>query len=219
MGYTTFGGVRPQGTRRKTPWGFENVGGVSQQQWDAGGGYNIPRVKAASMQALNEGAGSDAAERSAVGAFDAYDPTTAYNQFTAGSLAQTKSALADELKSLGDSEANQGRYQTGFYDEDRGEVARKVFGDHDARVANASLQVSGMQGQHLGQAADMATQLRNRYLGLVGDSYNRLYAEEQNKPRGGWLGNALGGVLGGVAGSVLGPVGSAVGAKLAKKFV
>lgn len=214
-----FGGTMPTRTVR-TPWGTtRQVGAYSDKDWNEQGGFNLARARNENLNILDQegsGAGSAGAERKVVGAYNAFDPGAAFQRYQAGALSQTQTALNEQLMKLAGDEGA-GRLHTGFYDEDQGEVARKIYGDYNDRMQQAALQTAGMQEQHLGNAAQMGMALRNRYLGLAGDAYNRLYDEQQNK-RGGGIGGILGGIAGIGVGSILGPLGSAVGSKLGAKI-
>ncbi len=186
--------------------------GMDRGDWDDDGGFNRDRFRYATTQALGRELGAGRREDDAYRAFTDFDPRAAFDEYTAGSLAETRSALADELEDLTGSAVGAGRANTGFFDRDRGEVVKELFDRHNARTSQAALQTAGMRQNQLGTALDFGAQARNRYLALLVGAYDPRTGEDN---AGGGLLGALGGVGGGVGGFFAGgPAGAAAGARI-----
>lgn len=107
----------------------------------------------------------------------AFDPSAAFNTFAAGATDQAGKSLALQLQKLAGSSVGAGRLDTGFYDQDQGDVVRQVYGDLNNTLASKALDVTGMEQQQDQYLANYGTERRNRYLDLLSGGLDRRYAE------------------------------------------
>lgn len=137
-----------------------------------------------------------------------FDATQGLNNYARGAWGSISEALGHELNDLGGSAVGAGRFNSGFYDEDRG----VLFNNATRQFSNA---VAGQSVNAQGQQIDAN---RDAY-SLAGDAYAqeqndaRDAAERKRRRRAG-IGEAIGGILGAAGGSFFGPGGAAAGAKL-----
>lgn len=144
-----------------------------------------------------------------IDAAENYDASAALDQTARGTWGGISEMLQRELRNLGGSAVRAGRFDSGFYDEDQGEVfntATRQFGD---ALARQSLDAEALE-------------MRSRETAMEGIAAQReeeenAFREEQERKRRrrGGIGSAIGGLLGGVGGFFVGgPAGAAAGAKL-----
>lgn len=152
-------------------------------------------------------------ETSGVQGLQDFDPGAAFKEYTEGATRGAKGYLGEELEKLAGTSSAQGRLNTGFYDQDQGELVRNVYGDLNNTIAGAALQTAGMEQSRRGQLLDYGADRTNRYLDLVSGNNDRLTAkrnaEAAKKKKGGILGGLVGGAIGFATG---GPAGAAAGA-------
>lgn len=147
-----------------------------------------------------------------------YDPGEAFQRYTTGAISRSNQQLSDRLEELAFDSAGAGRLNTGLFDRDRGDVARRVFQSQNEDFSDRALAVSGMeqeQGQFL---AGFGADANNRYLDVLYSNADQARADRQEAAqrkasKGGFL-KTLGSIAGGIGGSFLGPAGSAFGARL-----
>lgn len=146
-----------------------------------------------------------------------FDASEGLNDYARGAYATISDQLGEELKRLRGSAVGAGRLDTGFYDEDRGELVRSTQRDFSNALAQQALNA---QGQQLRNAEGLASfgqgQQRdaNDLLTSRREELENAYREEQERKRKG----GLGGFLGGVVGSVVPGIGSAIGGALGSKI-
>lgn len=201
--------------RRQTQAGWLDAApaGRDAGDWNERGGFNPERFQYDTMAQLGrERRHGVEAEQGAWNDYRAFDPRAAFEAYNEGALGETRNILAEELEALADQSAGTGRLRTGFYDRDRGDVARRVFDTHLDRTRQAALATAGMRQQQLAGALNYGQQARNRYLEFLAGAYDRMQGEEN---AGGGLFGALGGIAGGIGGFMLGgPAGAAAGSRI-----
>lgn len=142
-----------------------------------------------------------------------FDPTQAINRYAQGAWSQLKTGFDKNLQSLKGQAVGGGRLDTGFYDEDVGELYRGTVQDFSDDLARQSVAATGMEMQNnrmIGEFGDTQTE-RNLDLGvarreeLINDAREKAERKRKNK-RGiiGFLGGAAGGIIGGLTGGVPG---------------
>lgn len=126
------------------------------------------------MRALNrdERAGADMEDTAWEGMRD-FDPDAAFRTSAEGAMGDFRREMSDQLRDLTGSAVGAGRLNTGFFDEDRGEVATRLGGQFQDRLAQGAMQTAGMRQQQLGQMGQMAGQRQNRYLELLTGKMDR----------------------------------------------
>lgn len=154
-----------------------------------------------------------------------FDPTAAVNKYASGAWAAAKGGpggFDDTLARLKGEAAGGGRLNSGFYDQDVGDLYRKTVSDYSAGLDKTALDATRMQmvnNEAIGQFGQDETGL-NLELGsgraeqLINDAREKAARRRQRK-RG--IGGLIGGVAGGVGGFVLSggnPAGAFEGWKL-----
>ncbi len=152
-----------------------------------------------------------------------FDPSQAVNKYAQGAWSQTVNGVNGFNANLGKLRGNAvggGRLDTGFHDEDSGELYRSTVGDFGDRLSMTALDASRMQMQNnqaIGQFGSEQTE-RGLDLGvarreeLINNAREKAERKRKNK-RGiiGFLGGAGGAVIGGMFGGL---PGAALGAKI-----
>jgi hypothetical protein len=117
--------------------------------------------------------------------------------------------LGQQLEKLKGSSVGAGRFDSGYFDQDTGEVARQVYGDFTNNLAQQSLGAEHLTQDVRGRGTDL---LLGRSEQVQNDA--REEAARRRQKRSG-IGSAIGTVLGGAGGAFLGgPWGASVGAQL-----
>lgn len=138
-----------------------------------------------------------------------YDASAALDKYARGSFATVSQGLNQQLEKLRGSSVGAGRFDSGYFDQDTGEVARNVYGDFTNNLAQQSMNAENLTQNVRGRGEDL---LLARSEQVQNDS--REEAARRRQKRSG-IGSAIGSVLGGVGGAFLGgPWGASVGAQL-----
>jgi hypothetical protein len=148
-----------------------------------------------------------------------YDPQESFERSAGAARAGYREQLQRDLRDEEGAAVGAGRLDTGFYDEDRGEVMRRSDESFNRELAGMALNTEGLRLRNqegLGQYSQFAS---NRYLDLMAGGLDRAEAEaEAKRRRGGGFGRFLGTVAGGVGGFLVGgPAGAAAGAGVGNK--
>ncbi|HJX76243.1 MAG TPA: hypothetical protein VJ247_07780 [Gaiella sp.] len=191
-------------TRKRAPVNFNDRGALATEegnQYNDAAGYADRGNEAFLDQATN------------------FDANKSLNDYARGAFANVSAGLDQTLAKLKGGAVAAGRADSGFFDQDSGDVVRNVMSDFSNNLATHALDAAGLQQQNtaaLGQfgqsqqgtATDLLTARRE-------ELENKAREEEaaKKKKRSG-IGGAIGGVLGGVAGSIIPGVGTALGAGL-----
>jgi len=148
-----------------------------------------------------------ASEFGAIGANNAFDPRAAYQDFATGAINRGKGVLDQSLQRLAGSAAGAGRLDTGFYDLDKGDVVRNVWGDVNNTLSSAALQTAGMEQGQLQYNQNTAADRVSRSYDLLAGGWDQWRADRQRqdkldadrKKNSGWFGKLLGKTAGTVA--------------------
>ena len=155
-----------------------------------------------------------------------FDPSQAINKYAQGTWASMvggPGGFNDQLTRLKGNEVAGGRLDTGFYDEDVGQLYRSTVNDFSNDLARTAVQGAGMEMQNnqmIGQFGQNQQELGldlgvARRQELINDEREK--AERKRRNRRGIAG-AIGGVLGGVGGFIVGgPAGAAAGYGIGSK--
>lgn len=152
-----------------------------------------------------------------------FDPSEAVNKYATGTWNAMKSGpggFDESLASLKGKSVGSGRLDTGFFDQDSGDLYRSTVNDFGNSMSRTALDASRMQMQNneaIGQFGQDETGL-NLELGsgraeqLINDAREKAERRRQKK-RG--IGGLIGGVAGGIGGFALGgPAGAFEGYKI-----
>lgn len=147
-------------------------------------------------------------ERGIEGA-DAFDASKTLNTYAQGAWGSISDALSEQLRAEEDAQGNTGRFNSGFYDMDRGDIYKTGLRNFGNQIAMQAPAVARMQ-----MDADRETYDRTQSLYEHDENDYRDEQERKRKRRSG-IGSALGGLLGAGAGTLIGgPGGASIGAKL-----
>lgn len=176
--------------RRSGGGGDAATGGAGQ---DLGGAYN----EAIGQEKLGpRGPGYEGLMQQDIGA--------SYGKYMDGAASRYKEILGEENDKLTESAVGRGRLDTGFYDQDRGELAESVAGEFAAESSRAALQTAGMETDRLRSVAGIDESSRDRYLDLVVGGLDRAQAASNAKrAERASTRNSVIGVVGDIAGSVI----------------
>jgi hypothetical protein len=163
-----------------------------------------------------QGAGARSAEDSYLSADAEFDPRQALNEYARGASADFSRQLGDELGKLRDSSAGGGRLNSGFFDEDQGQVVTELGSRFQADLNRHALDTAGMRQRQIEGRGAYAQNANQDYHDMLAGQLDRETAREnaRRQQRGAVIGG-IAKVAGAAAGSVFGPVGAAAGAKLA----
>jgi hypothetical protein len=194
--------------------------------------FNSPSIKAALMEAARRKSQSAGAQlQTALGsnrsaadqATNAYldkatnfDAGESFKEFAGGAYGEFQTNLGKELKNLAGRSVGAGRLDTGFFDEDQGEVITSLGRDFQNTIAQGALQTAGLNQQNIAGLGNFGNERNDQYLSLLSGQLDREQAEKNAKrARKGALAGGLlkfaGAGIGFLAG---GPIGAGIGAKL-----
>lgn len=115
----------------------------------------------------NQGGYGDAATQAYLSRAGSFDPTTAINTYARGAWDQASTGMRDELRKLKGSAVGSGRLNTGFFDEDQGEVYKNTVADFNNRIAQTAVTGAGMQLQNNAGLANFASDRTNMFADLL----------------------------------------------------
>lgn len=143
-----------------------------------------------------------------------YDASAALNKYAQGAWGSVSAGLDKTLESLKGKAVGAGRFDSGFYDQDNGEVIRNVTNDFTNNLAQQSMNAEAQTQQVRGRGQDL---LLARSEQVQNDARDE--AERKRRQRSG-IGSAIGGVLGGIGGSFIGMpgIGATLGASVGGSF-
>lgn len=114
------------------------------------------------------------ASRSSTSLLDSYskramgfDPMKALTGYAQGAMASTQANMNDELTALKGSAVGAGRLDTGFFDQDSGDVVRRNMADFNSKIAQQSMNAAGLEEQNNEDIGRMGEQQRTDYYDLV----------------------------------------------------
>ncbi len=138
-----------------------------------------------------------------------YDGQAALDRYATGAYASVSEGLKRTLADTRGAAVGAGRFDSGYLDEDQGEVIRQTQSDFTNNLAQQSLNAAQMTNSVRGRGTDL---LLGRSEQVQNDA--REEAERRRRKRSG-IGSAIGTFLGGAAGAALGgPAGAAIGGRL-----
>jgi hypothetical protein len=177
--------------------------------------------RAGDQQIAQQTAYGDRATQDYLGAAENFDASKALNKYATGAWGSISTALGHQLDDLSGSAVGAGRFDSGFFDQDKGVVVNRALSQFSNDIAGQSMNAAGLQQRNtesLGSFANERTGMGNDLLAARSEQVQndaRAEAERQRKKKGGLLsgiGTAIGYGLGGpVGGAVGGAIGSYAG--------
>lgn len=110
-----------------------------------------------------------------------FDPASSYKEYAGGAFKDFQTQLGQQLRDLGGKSVGAGRFDSGFFNEDQGQVIRDVSSDFSNRLAQGALQTSGMRLGQLGQEGQYALGQSGMYNDLLSGQLDRDTARENAK--------------------------------------
>ncbi len=145
-----------------------------------------------------------------------FDARGSLEGFTRGAADQSRMKFRDDLRDLKGSSVRNGRLNTGFFDEDAGELALDSERNLNNLISQQSIQALGMQQTNDARLLGAGENQQQQYLDLLSGGLDREQAEKnrQEQRRSSMWGSLA--QLGGTAIGFLagGPLGAGIGGKL-----
>jgi len=185
---------------------------MGDTKWNTGNFKN--RITAALMGGQGYGADEADYEKRARG-FNAGQSVNDYAQGAWSNITDSVGGLKDILTKLKGSAVGAGRLDTGFYDEDQGQVVNRAMESLNADIAQQSVAATGLDLRNQEDLGSWAEGKRNTYLDLLSGATDRATADDNARRarRSGFWG-AIGTAAGAAAGSIVPGLGTVAGAKL-----
>lgn len=145
-------------------------------------------------------------------AFD-YDPTPAVNRYAQGAWGSISNRIGTQLRDLSGRAVGQGRFDSGFYDEDQGDIMLAGMEEFGNTMARTSMDAERMRLGEMGEGREMLMSRREELENVSREEQER----KRKKKKGLW--GAIGGALGAGAGAFFGQpgigyrIGSALGGR------
>lgn len=168
----------------------------------------------------SQGAYGDTATQAYLGRALAFDPTQAINTYAQGAWNQASANMNDTLTKLRGSAVGAGRLDTGFFDEDQGQVYRDTVNHFTDAVTQQAVNAAQMQLQNNNSLGSFAQDRTNMYADMLASRREQQINDERaaaaaKKKKKGGIGGLLGKVAGGIGGFLIGgPAGAATGYKI-----
>lgn len=149
-----------------------------------------------------------------------FDASKAVNTYARGAWGSISKALGHELTRLGGNAVGQGRFDSGFYDEDQGVVINNATDQFNDAIAQQSVTAAGMDLRNAEGLASFGSRARENASEMAASQREieeNAWREEQarKRRRRGGIASAIGQTIGGVGGFFLGgPAGAAAGARI-----
>lgn len=128
-----------------------------------------------------EGASSSAATSRYLTDSAAFDPGQAYKSWATGAFGDFQTGLTKNLRDLGGKAVGAGRFDSGFFDEDQGQLVRDMSSDFSNKLVQGSLTASGQRLSQLGQEGQFAEQQSQDYNELLAGELDRETAKSNAK--------------------------------------
>lgn len=186
--------------------------------------FNDPNALAAEQGNIYNTAGSygDTANSTFLSQAQSFDASKALNQYARGAFANVSQGLKSMLADDRGRQVGAGRFDSGFADEDAGNIYGRVMSDFTNNLSTQALGAAGMQqrntesiGQFGLQQQGMATDLLMSRREELENNAREEAERKRQKKRG--IGGAIGGVIGGVGGFIASG-GNPMGAYAGYKF-
>lgn len=185
-----------------------------QQYLNQKGEYNPTAFRNRFVQQLNPAQRvAESTEADYLRRARSYDPQASFERSANAARVGYRKQLQRDLRDEEGAAVGAGRLDTGFYDEDRGEVIRRSDESFNRELAGMALNTEGLRLRNqegLGQYGQFAS---NRYLDILTGGLDRAEAEaEARRKRGSFLGRLGRGIVGAAGGFVAGgPAGAVAG--------
>jgi hypothetical protein len=127
----------------------------------------------------------------------AFDPERALRQYGDAASASFQRELRRQLRDLAGSAVGAGRLNTGFYDEDQGQLVSDLASRYNEAFASRALEAAGMNLGRIQDIGRFGERSRNNYLDLIASQLDREEAA-RNARRRAWT-DAFGSSLGSAA--------------------
>lgn len=177
--------------------------------------------RAGDEQIARQSAYGERATQDYLGAAENFDASKALNKYATGAWGSISTALGNQLDDLSGQAVGAGRFDSGFFDQDKGVVVNRALSQFSNDIAGQSMNAAGLQQRNtesLGSFANDRTTMGNDLLTARSEQVQndaREEAERKRRKKGGLLsgiGTAIGYGLGGpVGGMVGGAIGSYAG--------
>lgn len=149
-----------------------------------------------------------------------FDASSALNEYARGAFANVSQGLKQSISNLSGAAVGQGRFDTGYRDEDTQGLYQRTMADFTNNLSTQALGAAGMQQRNteaIGQFGQNQQQMSTDLLMSRREELEnnaREEAERKRRKRSG-IGAAIGGVIGGVGGFLAGgPAGAYGGYKV-----
>lgn len=148
-----------------------------------------------------------------------FDASSAIKDYATGAWGSISEGLNQTLDRLKGESVGAGRFDSGFFDQDQGQVVNTATGQLANSVAQQAVTAAGMQQRNneaIGAFGAQQQGIGNDLLVSRREELENNYREEQERKRKrrSGIGGAIGGVLGGIGGFIAGgPAGAAGGYK------
>lgn len=206
-----------QTMRARRPGGAGGTGTPLAAAPDYSLAANTARSNTAMSSAGATGASAEAEGYSRTAAFD---PNAAIQRYAKGAwdtvMNDPVSGLKRSLSDLRGSAVGAGRLDTGFFDQDQGDVINNATRGFQNSLASTAVQGANMEQRNNAEILGYGTDKTNQYLDLLtaereqqtNDARDK--AERQRRKKRG-IGSLIGGAIGAVGGSFIPGVGTAAG--------
>jgi hypothetical protein len=149
-----------------------------------------------------------------------FDASQALNQYAQGAWGGVAAGLRRELADVRGRSVGAGRFDSGFLDEDQGEVIERTAQNFGNSIAMQSMNAAQLQQQNDAQLGSFGERARGRAMDTTAafyeqDENDRREEEERKRARKRGIAGAIGGVVGAAGGFLVGgPAGAAGGYKV-----
>ncbi len=169
-------------------------------------------------EAITNTQGTGADLGGAMDRFKNFNASAGFETAVRGATNSARRAFGDNLRDLKGSAVRNGRLNTGFFDEDAGDLYERTQANLDDRISSMAMQSQGQQLEADGRYLGAVQGQQQQYFDLLSGGLDRETAAENAKKQRrasllGGLASLAGTGLGLLAG---GPAGAALGGKLAK---
>lgn len=174
------------------------------------------------MDRMNSAASTEAGYGSrASGAYldraTSFDASESLNRYARGAWGSISEALGHQLRDLKGSSVGAGRFDSGFFDEDTGEVVNRATSQFSNAIAQQSMGALAAEQRNTESLGNFGSEARGNAMDLytsereIQENAYRDNEERKRRRRQG-IGSAIGGLLGaGVGAMAGGPAGASVG--------
>lgn len=148
-----------------------------------------------------------------------FDASSALNKYSQGAWGSISSALGDQLTAETGKAVGAGRFDSGFFDEDKGVVINRATQQLSDSIAQQSLNAASLDQRNTESLGSFGSERAGRATDLLLSRSEQVQndareeAERKRKSRGGIAG-AIGSVVGGIAGSAIPGLGNIAGSQL-----